>query len=60
MFCDLEGYTLLVENIGAEEAYTVMDDVFGYGLMSKDDPRMNDWWDYDIPISGIDSSRSRR
>jgi len=37
-----------------------MDDLFGYGLMSKDNPRMNDWWDYDIPISGIDSNRSRR
>lgn len=28
MFCDLEGYTPLVENIGAEEAYAIMDDVY--------------------------------
>jgi len=28
MFCDLEGFTPLVEKIGADEAYTVMDQVY--------------------------------
>ena len=37
-----------------------LDDLFGYGLMSKDDPQMNEWWNYNIPVSGIDSNRSRR
>ena len=28
MFCDLEGFTPLVEKIGADEAYTIMDQVY--------------------------------
>ena len=28
MFCDMEGFTPLVEQVGAEEAYTVMDKVY--------------------------------
>jgi hypothetical protein len=28
MFCDLEGFTPLVEKIGPEEAYSIMDDVY--------------------------------
>jgi len=28
MFCDLEGFTPLVEQLGAEEAYTIMDQVY--------------------------------
>jgi len=34
-----------------------MDDLFGYGLIKKNDPEMNKWWKYEIPISGIDSYR---
>lgn len=37
-----------------------MDDLFGYGLIRKADTKMNDWWQYDVPISGIDSNRRRR
>ena len=28
MFCDMEGFSLLTERLGPEEAYTVMDDVY--------------------------------
>jgi len=28
MFCDMEGFTSLVENLGPEEAYTIMDQVY--------------------------------
>ena len=28
MFCDMEGFTLLVEHLGAEDAYAVMDQVY--------------------------------
>ncbi|MCP4756985.1 MAG: reductive dehalogenase [Proteobacteria bacterium] len=37
-----------------------MDDLFGYNLVDKTDSKMNDWWDFHDPISGIDSNRSRR
>lgn len=37
-----------------------MDDLFGYGLIDKEEPKMNDWWKYKVPISGIDSNRRRR
>ena len=37
-----------------------MDDLFGYNLIHKTDPKMNDWWDYKGPVSGIDSDQSRR
>jgi class 3 adenylate cyclase len=28
MFCDMEGFTGLVEKLGAEEAYAIMDQVY--------------------------------
>jgi class 3 adenylate cyclase len=28
MFCDMEGFTPLVENLGSEKAYSVMDEVY--------------------------------
>ncbi|MBW2204735.1 MAG: zinc ribbon domain-containing protein, partial [Deltaproteobacteria bacterium] len=28
MFCDMEGFTALVEKLGAEEAYSIMDQVY--------------------------------
>ncbi len=28
MFCDMEGFTLLVERLGPEEAYSIMDKVY--------------------------------
>jgi hypothetical protein len=37
-----------------------MDDLFGYGLIRKNDRAMNNWWKYKRPISGIDSGRGRR
>ena len=37
-----------------------MDDLFGYNLIHKTNPQMNDWWDYEGPVSGIGSDRSRR
>jgi hypothetical protein len=30
MFCDMEGFTSLVEKLSAEEAYNIMDEDFGY------------------------------
>jgi len=27
-----------------------MDDLFGYGLIEKDDPVMNKWWKSKIPV----------
>ncbi len=38
---------------------TKMDDLFGYGLIS-DDKKLEDWWDQDSPIRGIDSKQGRR
>jgi hypothetical protein len=34
MFCDMEGFTGLVEKLGAEEAYSIMDQVYGKRVRS--------------------------
>ena len=38
---------------------TLMDDLFGYGLID-DGNKLEDWWDLDNPVRGVDSGQGRR
>jgi len=36
-----------------------LDDLFGYGLID-DGNKLEDWWDQESPVRGVDSAQGRR